>query len=95
MSKRSYKPVAAAIGGAFVATLGLSLPASADTSPFVTQALASGYLLAAEDAEGKCGEGKCGEEKAEGEGKCGEGKCGEGKTEGEGKCGEGKCGGAA
>ncbi|NQY02782.1 MAG: hypothetical protein HRT76_05875 [Halieaceae bacterium] len=100
---QSKKPLAAALGAAFLAT-SLSPLASADVNPFSAQQLSGGYDLAsfgghAKDGEGKCGEGKCGEgkcgdEKAEGEGKCGEGKCGGDKAEGEGKCGEGKCGGA-
>jgi len=99
MFKRNYKPITAVIGSAFAASLTLATPAAADVSPFVADALASGYLLAAGEAEGSCGEGKCGADKSDdGEGKGGEGKCGEGKdgkSEGEGKCGEGKCGGAA
>ena len=106
MSKKTtMKPLAAAIGTAFV--LGVAAtPASAAENPFGMSDLGSGYQVA---AEGKCGEGKCGnkKEKKEMEGKCGEGKCGgakemeknmEGKCGGakskkEGKCGEGKCGG--
>jgi uncharacterized low-complexity protein len=97
------KPVAAAVGVAFVSSLAMSTTAVADDNPFAIAELDSGYMLAGshEGEEGKCGEGKCGGEKAE-EGKCGgekaeEGKCGEGKCGGEkaeeGKCGEGKCGG--
>ena len=100
---QSKKPLAAALGAAFLAT-SLSPLASADVNPFSAQQLSGGYDLAsfcghAKDGEGKlgagkCGVGNCGDEKAEGEGKCGEGKCGGDKAEGEGKCGEGKCGGA-
>ena len=92
------KPLAAALGAAFLATAVAPL-ASAETNPFSAQQLSGGYDLAnyghheKAEGEGKCGEGKCGGEKAEGEGKCGEGKCGGEKAEGEGKCGEGKCGG--
>jgi uncharacterized low-complexity protein len=101
---QSKKPLAAALGAAFLAT-SISPLLSAEVNPFSAQQLSGGYDLASygsHDGEGKCGEGKCGEgeksegegEKSEGEGKCGEGKCGEGeKSEGEGKCGEGKCGG--
>jgi uncharacterized low-complexity protein len=102
------KPVAAAVGVAFVSSLAVSTTAVADDNPFAMADLDSGYLLAGnhEGEEGKCGEGKCGE-KGE-EGKCGEkgeeGKCGEKGEEGacgekgeEGACGEkgeeGKCGG--
>ncbi|MDG1485613.1 MAG: hypothetical protein P8Q25_04710 [Porticoccaceae bacterium] len=99
MSKQTIKPLSAAVGIAFAATMALSPATSAAGNPFQADQLSSGYDLAGNRAEGKCGEGKCGGEKAEGEGKCGEGKCGEGKpsgekAEGEGKCGEGKCGGA-
>ena len=96
----SKKPLAAALGAAFLAS-SIAPIASAEVNPFSAQQLSGGYDLAnfGKDAEGKCGEGKCGEgekgegEKGEGEGKCGEGKCGEGeKAGGEGKCGEGKCG---
>jgi uncharacterized low-complexity protein len=101
---KSKKPLAAALGAAFLAT-SIAPLASAEVNPFSAQQLSGGYDLASFDkhgGEGKCGEGKCGEEgedKGEGEGKCGEGKCGEGEGEGdgdkggEGKCGEGKCGG--
>ncbi|NQX88970.1 MAG: hypothetical protein HRT77_09930 [Halioglobus sp.] len=93
MSK-SKKPLAAALGAAFLAS-SLAPLASAEVNPFSAQQLSGGYDLAnfsKHAGEGKCGEGKCGEGKGEGEGKCGEGKCGEGKADGEGKCGEGKCG---
>ena len=93
---QSKKPLAAALGAAFLAT-SISPLVSAEVNPFSAQQLSGGYDLASygsHDGEGKCGEGKCGEgEKSDGEGKCGEGKCGEGeKSDGEGKCGEGKCG---
>jgi uncharacterized low-complexity protein len=101
------KPVAAAVGVAFISSLAVSTSAVAADNPFAMADLDSGYLLAGnhEGEEGKCGEkgeeGKCGEKAAEG--KCGEkgeeGKCGEKGEEGkcgekgeEGKCGEGKCG---
>jgi uncharacterized low-complexity protein len=88
------KPVAAAVGVAFVTSVALSTTALAADNPFTATDLESGYLLAGGDGEeGKCGEGKCGGDKGE-EGSCGEGKgeegsCGEGKGE-EGSCGEGK-----
>jgi len=96
MNQHNTKPLANAIGSAFVAatafsTMALTSAASAAENPFQADELRSGYNLAAGDTEGKCGEGKCGEAKAKAhEGKCGEGKCGEGKAESEGKCGEGK-----
>jgi uncharacterized low-complexity protein len=102
------KPVAAAVGVAFVSSLAASATVMAADNPFEATDLDNGYMLAGGEKaeEGKCGEGKCGGEKdAEGkcggekaeEGKCGEGKCGGEKAE-EGKCGgekaeEGKCGG--
>ena len=75
------KPVAAAVGVAFVSSLAVSTTAVADDNPFAMAELDSGYMLA-DSHKGE--EGKCGE-KAE-EGKCGEGKCGGEKAE-EGKCG--------
>jgi uncharacterized low-complexity protein len=75
------KPLAAAIGAAFVSSLAVSTTAVAADNPFAMADLDSGYMLADghKGEEGKCGEGKCGEK---GE----EGKCGE-KGE-EGSCGE-------
>ncbi len=94
MSKQNLKPIAAAVGTAFVASLATASVAVADeANPFETAALddSQELLLAGGHAgEGKCGEGKCGE--GEGEGSCGEGEgegsCGEG--DGEGSCGEGE-----
>ena len=98
MSKTINKPLAAALGAAFLASAALPAMAATETNPFGNTPLDGGYdLVSKADAEGKCGEGKCGEgkcgeEKADQEGKCGEGKCGEKKADKEGKCGEGKCG---
>jgi len=90
------KPLAIALGAAFVTTLAATPVANAADNPFAMSELSSGYMVA-EMAEGKCGEGKCGGDKSktDAEGKCGEGKCGgdKAKTDAEGKCGEGKCGG--
>ena len=93
------KPVAAAVGVAFVSSLAVSSTVVADDNPFTATDLDNGYLMAGGDKgkEGKCGEGKCGGDKGE-EGSCGEkgeeGSCGE-KGE-EGSCGEkgeeGSCG---
>ena len=102
MLNKKLKPIAAAVGTVFAASLAATSVAQADDSLFVAADLDRGYNLLAQ-AEGKCGEGKCGEGKCgeakDTEGKCGEGKCGEAKDAegkcGEGKCGEGKCGGAA
>jgi uncharacterized low-complexity protein len=102
MNKMTKKPLSIALGAAFVTSLATAPIVSADANPFGMSELSSGYMVVADNhegkAEGKCGEGKCGEGKCgedgedkEGEGKCGEGKCGEDK-DGEGKCGEGKCG---
>ncbi len=76
------KPVAAAVGVAFVSSLVFSVTAVADDNPFDATDLDAGYMLA--DGHEKGEEGSCGE----GEGSCGEGEgsCGEG----EGSCGEGE-----
>ncbi len=100
MINNSRKPLAAAVGAAFMVSVAVSPLAFAGDNPFQVTQLGAGYNLAAKaEGEGKCGEGKCGEGKAAmkaEEGKCGEGKCGEGKAAAaktaEGKCGEGKCG---
>jgi uncharacterized low-complexity protein len=100
-TKKTLKPIAAAIGTTFAVSLAASPLASAEQNPFSMTQFSSGYMVAEhggeKDVEGKCGEGKCGEGKKAEEGKCGEGKCGEGKKAGgekkaDGQCGEGKCG---
>jgi len=83
------KPLAAALGAAFLASSVAPL-ASAASNPFSTQLLSGGYDLANYDKqEGKCGEGKCGDKK-KAEGSCGdkkaEGSCGDKKAEG--SCGD-------
>jgi len=94
------KPLAAALGAAFLATSVAPL-ATAAVNPFSAQQLSGGYDLPNfdKDAEGKCGEGRCGEKKAANEGKCAgdkakEGSCGDKAKEG--SCGdkakEGSCG---
>jgi len=96
----SIKPIAAALGAAFLAS-SFTPVVSAESNPFSAQQLSGGYDLASfgKDAEGKCGdkkaEGSCGDKK-KAEGSCGdkkkaEGSCGD-KKKAEGKCGEGKCG---
>ncbi|MDP6375367.1 MAG: hypothetical protein QF921_07875 [Pseudomonadales bacterium] len=96
MLNRRVKPIAAAVGTTFVASLATATVAQADEL-FVAEEMEGGYdrLAQTDEQEGKCGEGKCGEDKdaeaKDGEGKCGEGKCGEDK-DAEGKCGEGKDG---
>jgi len=94
MSKKTaMKPLAVALGAAFVSSLAGTSVANAGENPFSMTELPSGYMVA-ETAEGKCGEGMM---KKEAEGKCGgteKAKEAEGamKEKAEGKCGEGKCG---
>lgn len=91
MLNRKMKPIAAAVGAAFAASLATGAVADEGTADPFEAELLQGVVLA--DAHG--GEGKCGEGEGEGEAKCGEGKCGEGEGSGdtdEAKCGEGKCG---
>ncbi|HUT42543.1 MAG TPA: hypothetical protein VM011_14525 [Gammaproteobacteria bacterium] len=82
MSKKTtLKPLAVAMGAAFVTSLAGTGVANAAANPFAMSDLSSGYMVA-EMAEGKCGaktksqEGKCGEKMKSEDGKCGEGKCG-------------------
>lgn len=97
MSKVTKKPLALALGAAFLAT-SIAPLASASSNPFSANPLTSGYDQAnyASHAEGGCGGDKAKKEGKCGEGKCGdkakEGKCGGDKAKKEGKCGEGKCG---
>ncbi len=102
------KPVAAAVGVAFVSSIALTgtAVADADDNPFELSDLDSGYMLAGghKGEDGSCGEkgedGKCGEHDGEGKGEdggCGEkgedGGCGEKGEEDDGEKGEdGKCG---
>jgi hypothetical protein len=91
MSKKTLKPIVAALGTTFVVSLATSPIVLAGENPFALNDLSSGYMVAEEgscgekEGEGKCGEkegeGHCGEEKGDHEGKCG------GEKEGEGKCG--------
>ena len=102
MSKKTnLKPLAVALGAAFVTTLATTPVANAAENPFAMSELSSGYMVAENmegksdgdkkmDKEGKCGEGKCGGDKKMDE----EGKCGEGMSDGDKKMDkEGKCGG--
>ena len=90
--KITKKPLAIALGAAFVTSLASAPIANAAENPFAMSELAGGYMVA--DSH------MAGDDKGKAEGKCGEGKCGGAKTEGaekataEGKCGEGKCGGS-
>jgi uncharacterized low-complexity protein len=91
--KSTKKPLAIAIGTAFVTTLASASIANAAQNPFAMSELSGGYMVADSHAgEGKCGGMKSagGEQKSAEEGKCGGEKK---KTAEEGKCGEGKCGG--
>jgi len=73
--KTTMKPLALALGTAFVTSLASIPVANAAENPFAMAELSSGYMVA-EMAEGKCGssmktqEGKCGGSKKM-EGKCG------------------------
>ena len=98
MIKSTKKPLAAALGTAFLASA-IVPAASADVAnPFTANELSSSYeqvgQMGRNKDEGSCGEGKCGDKKASSEeGSCGEGKCGDKKASSEeGSCGEGKCG---
>jgi uncharacterized low-complexity protein len=83
--KSTLKPLAVAMGAAFVTSLACTPVANAAENPFAMTELTSGYMVADSKMEGKCGGDKKGHE----EGKCG----GDKKGHEEGKCGEGKCGG--
>ena len=80
MSKKTtLKPLAVAMGAAFVTSLAGAGVANAADNPFAMSDLSSGYMVAeshTKGMEGKCGEGKCGEKMKSREVKCGEGKCG-------------------
>ena len=82
-NKSTVKPLAVAMGAAFVTSLATTPVANAAENPFAMSELSGGYMVASSHMEGKCGEGKCGGDKAKKEGKCGEGKCGEGKCGGD------------
>ena len=89
MTTPAKKPVAAAVGAAFLASVALAPLAQAAENPFQANSLSGGYTLAEKTTtEGKCGEGKCGESMIQAhEGNCGGAKA---KTAAEGKCGGGK-----
>ncbi len=95
MIKSTKKPLAVALGTAFLASAITPVASAGAVNPFVANELSS-YEQVGEmgrKSEGSCGEGKCGEGKSKKEGSCGEGKCGDSKSKKEGSCGEGKCGG--
>lgn len=69
MSKKNeLKPLAIMVGAALATSAFTMTAANAEENPFEITTLSSGYMVADNHEEGKCGEGKCGE------GKCGEGK---------------------
>ena len=95
--------IALAASAALTAGFALSpMTASADTNPFASAELSSGYMQLAEgncgankDAEAKCGANKVAHEDGKkAEGKCGEAKCGANKKAGAeaDKTSEAKCG---
>ena len=103
--KTPTRPLAAAIGTTFAVTLAATPIAQATGNPFAAVEYQGGYMVAADEAEAKCGasmgEGKCGgaatDAKAQTDGKAketdaksGEGKCG--GMGGDAKAHEGKCG---
>lgn len=92
MSNRKLKPITAAVGTAFVATLAVAGVASAD-NPFQADEVELNQQLLAFDGdkgESQCGESECGESEC-GESECGESECGESEC-GESECGESECG---
>ena len=98
MSKTfNQKPLAAALGAAFLSSVVATAPVQAGQNPFAANQLSSGYMQVAMD--GKCGgtvkkdaHAKCGANmKKKADGKCGGDKV---KKKADGKCGTGKCGGS-
>jgi len=92
-NKTTMKPIAVALGAAFVASLAGTSIANAAENPFGMTELSSGYMVA-DSKEGKCGGAKMDKSKMKKEGKCGEGKCGGAKMDKSKMDKEGKCGGA-
>jgi uncharacterized low-complexity protein len=97
--KAQKKIMAVVIGGAFAASVG---GAFAEGNPFTLKPLASGYMVADNQAggekmqDGKCGTGKCSsdmkQKKAAAEAKAKEGNCSaEMKAKAEAKAKEGNC----
>lgn len=95
--KTEKKILAAALGGAFAASIGLAPMAYAGQNPFALQPLASGYMVAdagtAAMDEGHDGDMKEGKMK---DGKCSTGKCGANKKkamkkEADARAKEGNC----
>ena len=91
MLNRKMKPIAAAVGAAFAATMATNVVAD-EADPFEASLLDDGVILASSHKEGGCGGDKDKDKKSDDEAKCGEGKCGDHEHDDEAKCGEGKCG---
>ena len=85
MSKKTLKPIAAAIGTTFVVSLATSPVVQAADNPFAMNELSSGYMVV---AEGNCGDKEKMEEMKEKEGKCGDKEKMEEMKEKEGNCGD-------
>lgn len=92
--KFTLKTTTYAAGGALVLALGAGSALSADQNPFAYTELSSGYQLAENTVEARCGSNKDNDKDAE-QGKTKESSCGANKKEvKEAQCGEAKCGGA-
>ena len=59
-NKTTRKPLAIAVGAAFVTSLASTAAVNAAENPFAMTDLPGGYMVASKEGEGKCGEGKCG-----------------------------------
>ncbi len=57
--KKTGKPLALAVGGAFMATLAVSAAQAGENNPFAMQPLIKGYMVADASDSGKMKEGKC------------------------------------
>ena len=100
--KSNLKPLAIALGTAFVTTLATTPAANATENPFAMTNLSSGYMVA-DNAQGSCGAGKteagqsetteAATQASEDQSEEGQGGAAEAapKTK-EGQCGEAKCG---
>jgi uncharacterized low-complexity protein len=93
--KPTSRPLAAALGTTFAVTLAATPLAHAEGNPFAAVEYQGGYMLAADEAEAKCGASMgMGEPAAKGEAKADAGKAaGAAKDAAADKSGEGKCGG--
>lgn len=85
MSKKfSPKAISAALGGTLVAGLAVTPAVQAGENPFSVTELSTGYMLAENTAEARCGEATCGAPKAK---KVSEANCGATKAPTESTCG--------